>query len=164
MRSFDSFGAFAVHLLEREVATVVALQAGLHHVAKAIETSAKAEIGQYQQTVGPFNAWDSLAESTEAEKARLGYEPDAPLLRTGGLRDSITHEVDGLEAAIGSDDDVMVYHEFGTPKMPPRPVLGPAAIHNKQRIEKIVGAALVTGLVGGDMIHPGLGYDFKAGA
>jgi HK97 gp10 family phage protein len=161
MRSFDSFGAFAVHLMEREVATVVALQTGLHHVAKAIETSAKAEIGQYQASVGPFPAWEALADSTEAEKARLGYEPDAPLLRTGDLRDSITHRVEGFEAAIGSEDQVMVYHEFGTTKMPPRPVLGPAAIHNKHRIEKIVGAALMAGLVEGDVIHEGLGYGFE---
>lgn len=161
MRSFDSLGAFATHLVEREVATVVALQAGLHHVGKAIETSAKAEIGQYQQSAGPFPAWEVLADSTETEKARLGYEPDAPLLRTGDLRDSITHQVEGFEAAIGSEDQVMVYHEFGTTKMPPRPVLGPAAIHNKHRIEKIVGAALMAGLVEGDVIHEGLGYGFE---
>ncbi|MDE2468741.1 MAG: phage virion morphogenesis protein [Bradyrhizobium sp.] len=161
MREFSSMAAFATHLVEREVATVVDLQTGLHRAAKAIETSAKAEIGQYQQSVGPFPAWEALADSTEAEKARLGYEPDAPLLRTGDLRDSITHQVEGLDAAIGSEDQVMVYHEFGTTNMPPRPVLGPAAIHNKHRIEKILGDALVSGLVGGDAIHPGLGYGFE---
>jgi hypothetical protein len=35
----------------------------------------------------------------------------------------------------------MVFHEFGTSKMPPRPVLGPAAFRNKLAIQRLVGEA-----------------------
>ena len=75
------------------------------------------------------------------------------------MRDSITHEVHGLEAVIGSTDPKMVYHEFGTAKMPPRPVMGPAAFRNKDFILKVIGKAAMSGLVGGERIHPSLGYE-----
>jgi hypothetical protein len=160
MRQFGSLGQFAAHLLTLQVAEVVALRKGLELCAKHVERTAKDEIGFYQQAVGPFPDWAPLADSTEAEKARLGFEPDAPLLRTGGLRDSIGHEVGALEAVVGSTSDVMVYQELGTPTIPPRPVLGPAAIHNADRIKRILGDAAVAGLIGADQIHSALGYDF----
>jgi len=55
----------------------------------------------------------------------------------------------------------MVYQELGTETIPPRAVLGPAAIHNKDRIEIILGSAVIAGLIGKDRIHKALGYDFK---
>jgi HK97 gp10 family phage protein len=157
---FGSLGAFAEHLIVREIATLEALHAGLEKVAWLIEGTAKAEIGTYQPEAGPFPAWADLADATEAEKARLGFPVDAPLLRTGEMRESITHQVAGLEAAIGSNEDKMIYHEFGTSRIPPRPVLGPAAFRNKEKIRAIIGEAVVTGLIGGSPIHPSLGYDF----
>lgn len=160
MREFGSFGAFAAHLLELELAETIALHKGLEVVGQHVEATAKAEIGEYQAELGPFPAWQELADSTEAEKARLGYPSGAPLLRTGELRDSIGHEVGRMEAIIGSTSDVMVYQELGTPTIPPRPVLGPAALHNKETIEAILGAAAVSGLIGGERIHSALGYDF----
>jgi HK97 gp10 family phage protein len=75
------------------------------------------------------------------------------------MRESISHQVSGLEAALGSTDPKMVYHEFGTSKMPPRPVFGPAAFRNKEKIKTIIGEAVVTGLIGGSPIHPSLGYN-----
>ena len=38
-----------------------------------------------------------------------GFTPDDPLLRTGQLRDSISHQVQGLDAVVGSTSEVMVY-------------------------------------------------------
>ena len=138
-----------------------ALNEGLEKCAKQIEKTAQDEIGHYQSAVGPFQDWAELAESTEADKASKGYPANAPLLRTGEMRDSIKHEVDGLEAVIGSTDEKMAYHEFGTNRIPPRPVMGPAVFRNKEFIQKTIGQAAISGLFGGDRIHPSLGYDME---
>src|ERR1019366_7248311 len=80
---FESLGALAAHLAMREVKLAVELHEGLRVVAASVEKSAREKIGSYQAESGPFPAWEPLAESTEDEKARLGYPADAPLLRTG---------------------------------------------------------------------------------
>jgi HK97 gp10 family phage protein len=156
---FNSLGSLALHFLALEVAELKSLHDGLEKCAVRIEKTAKEEIGHYQSGIGPFAAWTDLAESTESEKARKGYPADAPLLATGEMRDSISHEMRGLEAIIGSKDPKMVYHEFGTPKMPARPVVGPALYANKEFIKKTIGHAAVSGLIGGQPIHASLGYD-----
>lgn len=159
MREY-SLAGFAVKLIELQAAEVIALNHGLKRVAELVEKTAKAEIGQYQPAIGPFPAWAPLADSTEQHKATMGYPADAPLLATGEMQESIQHVVQGLEAQIGSNDEKMIYHEFGTAKMPPRPVLGPAAFRQKRKIEMLIGHAAVTGLLEGTGIHPALGYDF----
>lgn len=158
--NFESLAGFASHLLTLQAAEALALRDGLDKAAAAVEATAKSEIGVYQDAVAPFPAWADLSEYTEREKERLGYPLDAPLLRTGELRDSISHEVSGLEAAIGTPSQVMVYQELGTDTIPPRPVLGPAAIRNEDTIQRILGRAAVTGLLGGASVPRGLGYDF----
>lgn len=159
MKSFGSLMDMSLHLAAQVPVIALELERGLGRVAKVIEDKAKAEIGHYQDAAGPFPAWPLLADSTEDEKAKAGYPTDAPLLRTGEMRESITHEVHGLEAVIGSPDERMVYHEFGTSHMPARPVLGPAAFTSKDAIIKLVGAAAVAGLIGKDQISAALGYD-----
>ena len=162
MKEFTSFGAFAAHLIMREAATAEMLHAGLKHVAREIEKTAKEEIGVYQSEVGPFPSWPALAEATVDDRIRQGYSPDEPLLRTGDLRESIKHEVKGLEAIIGSDSPIAAYQEFGTDKIPPRPFIGPAAFHNKKTIIETIGLASVRGIAGGAPIREELGYDFTA--
>jgi len=161
VKSLEGFAAMALELVEVEVGLGEALHLGLEKVAVKIETTAKDEIGHYQDAVGPFPAWPLLADSTEERKAALGYPLDSPLYATGEMQDSIGHETQGLEALIGATDEKMVFHEFGTKNMPARPVLGPAAYTNKPAIELLVGAAVVAGFVGGDRIHEALGYDMK---
>ena len=158
--NFESLAGFASHLLTLQAAEALALRDGLDKAAAAVEATAKSEIGVYQDAVAPFPAWADLSEYTEREKERLGYPLDAPLLRTGELRDSISHEVSGLEAAIGTPSQVMVYQEPGPDTIPQRPVLGPAAIRNEDTIQRILGRAAVTGLLGGASVPRGLGYDF----
>jgi len=160
LKEFSSFGSFAVHLVEREVVTVATLHMGLKRVAAAIEKTAKEEIGEYQPEVPPFPAWAPLAESTIDNRVAQGYSPDEPLLRTGDLRDSISHQVEGLEAAIGSDSEIALYQELGTKTIPPRPFLGPAAIRNEQLTLKTVGAAAVHGITGDKSLES---YHFIAG-
>src|SRR5574340_1454777 len=124
MREFDSLAKFAEHLAVASVSIAVAEHKALEQCARLVEKTAKESIGEYQPESGPFPSWAPLADSTEAEKARLGYPVDAPLLREGDLRDSIEHEVEGLEAVIGSKSEIAEYQEFGTEHIPPRPFIG----------------------------------------
>lgn len=158
---FDLVG-FADHLLMAAAKERLALAAGLERVAAGIEKKAKEKIGHYQEDSGMFPGWEPLAQSTEDEKARLGYPLDAPLLRDGELRDSIKHEVHELEAVIGSESDIAVYQEFGTSTIPPRPFIGPAAFESEEKIKNVLVAATVMGIMGGMQMHPSLGYDLKA--
>lgn len=157
MLQFESLGALAQHLTSDAITELRPLQRGLERAAVLIEKSAKEEIGHYQPDVGPFPEWAQLAESTEAQKAAHGYPTGAPLLRTGALQKSIQHEVHPLEAIIGSTDEVMTYHEFGTSKMPPRPVMGPALFKNIAEVQRLIGGAAAEGLAGGQVI-PGDDY------
>lgn len=160
-KSFGSLGEFALHLAKVEVALYAEMQHGLDRALTAIENTAVSEFGTYQPAVGPFPAWEELAEFTKDDRLKAGYTENDPLLRSGELRDSSGHEVQGLEGVAGSTDPVMVYQEFGTVKIPPRPVWGPAAVRNKEKIQRILGAALAEGLLYGTNIHPSLEYDFK---
>lgn len=114
------------------------------HLADETARIARDEIGTYQEAVGPFPAWASLAESTEQDKARNGYPLNAPLERTGAMRDSIKAEDYEGVAFAGSGDEKLYWHEHGTPKMPPRPVMGPAAIRATENVEAVVNKALKT--------------------
>lgn len=143
---FGSITHFLVHLIEAELAVQVASHRALDVAAAIVEKDAKEQIGTYQEDAGPFNAWPELADSTKQDRLHKGFSENDPLLRSGELRDSISREVHGNEAAIGSTSDVMVWQELGTERIAPRPVLGPAAYKNKDRIEKVLGAAVVHAL------------------
>lgn len=142
-REFSSIGDFLVHLAAAEVAVQAVSHRALDKAAEVIERDAKEQIGEYQPQVGPFQAWPQLADSTKEDRVRQGFTENEPLLRTGGLRDSISREVHQHQAVVGSTSDVMVYQELGTSHIPPRPVLGPAAFKSKQKIIDIVGRAVV---------------------
>lgn len=166
MKQLNSLGAMAMELATRVPLIALELHHGLERVAAAIEKTAKSEIGSYQGAVGPFPAWPELADATKGDRVHRGFSENDPLFRTGQRRDDITHAVDGLEAQIGTPESaptaqIAIYEEFGTSREPARPVLGPAAFRSKATIEKLVGAALVAGLIGSDQIHEALGYDFK---
>ena len=112
----------------------------LRKAAEEIRDSARAMIGTEDAE------WAPLAESTVSEKERLGYTGKVsatdPLLRTGELRDSIeVRDVSPSRAIVASDDPVLAYQEFGTSRIPPRPVIGAALFRSKAAIEKILGTA-----------------------
>jgi HK97 gp10 family phage protein len=150
-REFDSVLGFTEHLIALEVGLRVIERKALGAVLQVLEDDMKAQIGEYQDAAGPYPAWAALADSTEVEKERLGYPSDAPLLREGDLEKSFSHEQEGVEGVVGSTDPVMEYHEFGTPKMPPRPVVGPALERKRDKIEHLLGHALVEAIIGGTL-------------
>jgi phage gpG-like protein len=149
-QEIESLEEFAKRLLMMPAVIRRVQHQGLQAACQIIEQDASDQIGHYQEQHGEFPAWAPLADSTEEEKARLGYPPDAPLLREGDLKNSFSHEVRGLEAVVGSTDPVMVYHEFGTSRMPPRPALGPALYKNREAIQKLLGFATVTAIIDGE--------------
>lgn len=149
MKEFTSIGQMMAHLAAMAAAETLALHNGLKKCAVAIEATAKGEIGHYQGEALPFAAWDELKDGTKADRVAHGFTENDPLLRTGALRDSISRQIDGLTAVIGSTSDIMVYQELGTSRIPPRAVLGPAAIRNKELILKTLGHAAVDGLLYG---------------
>lgn len=110
----------------------------------AIEASAKSKFGGYQ------TGWTPLAESTMAERQRLGFAPDDPLFRSGGLRDAVHHKVEGDTVFIGVEPGqalhgpdgrevdaamVMEVQEYGDSagRVPPRPVFGTVVVEDLDR-------------------------------
>jgi len=56
---------------------------------------------------------------------------------TGNLRNSLTHEVEGQEAYVGTPVSYAIFQELGTSKMAAQPFLNPALESNKENILKI---------------------------
>lgn len=166
MPEFSDLGSFMVHFAASVRAVDIATHKALDKAATIIEKDAKNRIGHYQEAEGPHPAWAPLADSTIEERSRLGFTPDDPLLRTGKLRDSIQSEIRTVanydstqEAIIGSKLEVAEIQEFGTSRIPARPFLGPAAFANKDKIQNLLGEAVVKGLFSGGQVHEALGYD-----
>lgn len=122
-----------------------------------IAEKAKELIGHYND----FPEWSQLADSTKKERERLGWSPNDPLLRSGDLRESIGHETvsDNIET-VGSTSEIMIYQEFGTKTIPPRPVIGPASVLSGEEATKIVGKAVheaISGKKAGAWAKRGIG-------
>ena len=146
-----SFAEFAALFAELTVGADHLQREALEVGAKVIEKEAKRVIGTYDY------GWPELAESTQDERASLGYEPDEPLLRDGTLRESIEHKVvSAHEAQIGSDLDVAVYQELGTSTIPPRPFLSGAAAAKGQEVADKIGKIIVEGTFAGEAAISGL--------
>jgi HK97 gp10 family phage protein len=136
-----NLAGLAAHLLTAKADMKWAEGVALERVCRMLEKSAKDAIGTYR-----FD-WPQLQPETIARKAT----GDKPLLETGALRDSITHnaDADGKDAYVGTDDPVAKYHEFGTSHIPARPFLG-GALHAKESkigpmVARTISAALSIG-------------------
>jgi hypothetical protein len=147
MREFSVLG-FAEHLVALEVAFHTKVHHALEDCLKVLQKDMKAQIGDYQDQAGPYEAWQPLADSTEARKALIGAPANAPLERFGKLKKSFKYETDGLEGIVGSTDPVMRYHEEGTDRAPPRPVVGPALWKNRDHIRGLCAQAAIETLTG----------------
>jgi hypothetical protein len=143
-REFSSFGVLATHF--RAVADRLphAIQDALGESAELVEATAKAGIAAHETPKGPYQGWGVRAGSPLIEKRGSGWAPCAPLLPTGELHDSIRREVEEcvggnvFQAVVGSKSPVMPCHEYGTSKMPGRPVLGQALFVNIENSGKIL--------------------------
>ncbi len=149
MHEFHSIAHFIEHLGTMHAKEAMALRHGLKHAAEIVEKQAKAEIGNYQQAIADFPAWAELAENTKEDRVSKGFTENDPLSRTGGLRDSITHEVEGLEAVIGSESPIALYQELGTATIPPRSFLGTALASKQSQVVKLIGEHAVGALIEG---------------
>jgi phage gpG-like protein len=127
MRTFSLLG-FASFVTEGLIRTEEVRHAALKKAARLVEKEAKEVIGTYKYD------WPPLAASTLAKKGA-----DTPLLETGELRDSISHEVEDHRALIGSTDKVAVYQEFGTSRIPPRSFLGESLKRKTEEVLKAIG-------------------------
>lgn len=131
MREF-SLGGFAAFLGAAAVGVERAKHEALEKAAVIVEQEAKRVIGTYEY------GWPPLAESTLKKKGA-----DTPLLETGKMRDSISHEVTGDEARIGSPEDTALWQELGTSKIPPRPFLQGAVQHKMPEVCEVIGHTVV---------------------
>ncbi len=145
-RRLSSLNELAKVLSQNSKRAVEQAEAGLVEAARLIQADAQSRLGGEG---GTPSDWAPLASATEARKAALGYESDAPLAGSGALRDSIVVEQDGATVTVGSTLDVAAYQEFGTATIPPRPFLGPALLAQHEQIVKLVGERAVAALLGG---------------
>lgn len=149
---FKSAGDFAKHLKKINGKINKALLVAVDACALEVENSAKSKLGTYQPERGQFEAWAPLAARTIQERIELGFTPNEPLLRTGHLRDSISHKVEPVypnfvNAVIGSDCDYALIQEIGgtTPEnteVPPRSFLGMSLFQKKRFIKSELGTAI----------------------
>lgn len=141
---FSSFGSLAGNLegVRRNLPRAIAAE--LESQGAAIEASAKSKFGAYQA------GWRPLAAFTKADRARHGFTPDDPLLRSAGLRDAVRHRVEGdtvfvgvepgetLHGSDGREVDaalIMAVQEYGDSRgrVPPRPVFGTVVLEDLDR-------------------------------
>ncbi len=71
---------------------------------------------------------------------------EAPSLRSGALRDSVSFAVADGTAVVGSTDPVASYQEQGTRRVAPRPFLAPAAASLGEGLAREIGAVVAEGL------------------
>jgi HK97 gp10 family phage protein len=148
---FGNLADLTAHIerLAAGMASASSTESGLEKAAKLLEDKAKETVGEYHDAIGPAPAWADLADATKADRVAKGFHEDEPLLRTGALRDSISHEVAGHEAWIGSDSEIAEYHETGTSRMPPRPIFGTALYGNIDQAVDAIGHAATVHISGG---------------
>ena len=110
-------------------------------VAQEVSIAAAcAEIAyQSKDAIGTYKfGWTPLKPETIARKTT----GDSPLLETGELRDSIKWNADEKEGYVDSDNPKLAYHEFGTSRIPPRPVLSNALWQCQPEIAKAMRKAV----------------------
>ncbi len=148
-----SIAEFVLHLAAVHERLEHGDQEAMEQAALVVQNQAKSNIGHYQTGISPFADWASLADATRDDRVRQGFPEDDPLLRTGGLRDSIEHVVAPFEAAIGSNSEIAEYQELGTDKIPPRSFLGGAAVQTGEQVARILQQGVVTTLVGAEVFE-----------
>ena len=122
-----------------------------------VRDTAVKKFGTYQSATGEFPAWEPLKPATVTQKAKAGTSGDDPLIGhysgsrknkvwPAPLRNTISIKVEGWVAAVGTDDPLGKYHEYGTEDIPPRPYLRPSLYEQMAEIQAIMAGGLAAGL------------------
>ena len=144
-----SLTGMASILVRAAAAMPMASHHAIEKAADLILEKIRSEPGEYQTGAGPFASWAPLAQSTLDDKAQKGWPSPSPELRSGDLRDSYEKTiVSNHEAAVGSNSDIAVYQELGTSKMPPRSIIGIAAVKKEHEIYETTGRLFYGVLMG----------------
>jgi hypothetical protein len=140
--------------VELEAAYAASMEAG----ALVVDAAAKVEFGHYQrEDMGELTQWAELKDATKQTHIQAIVDGEAaadagentPLLVKGDLRESIQQEAGPKEFAVGSESEIMVYQELGTPEgIPPRPVLATALYRNAEVVANLVGQAVEETIAG----------------
>lgn len=130
MIEFTSFARIGGFLEEIEGHVPAAIKETLSYGAIRVLQIAYNKFGHYQSAIGPFSAWQALAQTTLQRRARRGINAaDEPLYESGALRESYEILDDGEAIVIGSAEPQAGIMETGDGHaVPARPVLGPAII------------------------------------
>jgi hypothetical protein len=129
---------FAAKLMAMGAVLDVAEEVAIAESCAMLTETAKDLIGV------PKAEWPPLAPSTLARKDNV----NTPLLETGEMRDSIHWNSDAHEGYVGSDNMKLVWQEFGTSRIPPRPVLGLAFTRKEDEVHKIAEKAVGEAVAG----------------
>lgn len=116
-----TLGEAASRLMQASGLTSLVIHESVERGCEIIEEEARRVIGTYDY------GWPQLKPATQAQRVRLGFPANEPLLRTGELRDSISHAVEGDVGYVFSTSRIAVYQELGTAHIPPRSFLRGAA-------------------------------------
>ena len=108
---------------------------------RRLDRAGRMVVGEINEAIGTYKyGWPPLSPATIARKKN----GDTPLLETGKLRDSYGHNVVDRESVdVGSNDPRATWFEQGTPRMPPRPVLGPAAIAKEKAVVAVLESDVI---------------------
>lgn len=142
MQTFSLLGFVShLHALERDMHALPRMM---------VEKAAAMVCAEARRVIGEgYDDWAPLAPETVAEKVRKGYFAPAPLLKTGEMRASIEYTLTSDHTAeVGSNDQVAVWQELGTSKIPPRSFLAGAAKKMEPQIHKLAAKATVALLMG----------------
>jgi len=85
--------------------------------------------------------WARLKQSTRRQRARLGFDAERALIRSGDLRNSFSWEAGRDFVSLGSNSIYAGTHQFGLPakNVPARPMLGLAGDDVQMRREALSG-------------------------
>ena len=137
---FEGLEAFSAFLFKTAVATPIQETEAVHLIADNYKRVVVGTMGDNTQLL-------SLAPATQDWRTRYGYTPDDPLVMTGSLRSSVVMNPGFLSAEVGSADPRFQWQEFGTSKIPPRPVFQ-ISIANTAIQSSMIGAKVIGRMFG----------------